>query len=50
MEPSTAGFLDRSSVVVQILEESQAYGTGFFGVIPEIIHAFHELALEYGFV
>ena len=35
---------------VEILKEAKANGPGLFGVVPEVLHAGHQRALEVAFV
>lgn len=50
MKPGSAFFPDWLFIPIEILQESQTDGSGFFWVIPEVLHAAHELFLQVVFV
>ena len=49
-EARTACFFDHAIAFVDVLEETQSQCARVFGVVPEILHSAHQLALEVVFV
>ena len=50
MEAGATGFSNWFTIGVKILKEAQTNCTGFFRVIPKILHSVHQRLLEISFV
>lgn len=50
VKASATSLLDGIAISIQVLKKSEANRAGFFWIIPKIVHAFHELALQVALV
>jgi hypothetical protein len=50
MKARTTRFSYGLVIRVEILKKAKANGSGFFGVVPEVLHAVHQRPLEVAFV